>query len=76
MNEKDNETSHSSWEESENLESGPIPEKEEDFPEEETLTSSDEKPEEDIEVSPESPEEEKPVAAFDEESEEEPEEEA
>lgn len=71
MNEKDNETSQDSGEEPGNLESGPIPEKEEDFLEAETVAASDKEPEEEVEVEPETPEEEEPVVAFDEEPEEE-----
>jgi hypothetical protein len=61
MNEKDNDTSHASGGEPENLGSGQIPEKEENLPEEETVTTPDEEPEEEIEVSPETPGEEESV---------------
>jgi len=74
MNEKDNETSQDSGVEPEKLGSGPIPEKEEDLPEEEpvvasdeeSITTSDKEPEEDIEVSPETPLEEELVESSDE----------
>ena len=69
MNEKDNETSQASGGETEKLGSGPIPEKEADLPEEETVTTPNEKPDEEIEVSPETPEdEEEPITTFEEES--------
>ena len=68
MNEKDNETSQASGEEPENFGSGPIPEKEDDFPEEETATTPNEKPEEEIEVSSETPEEEETITTSDEET--------
>ncbi|KAF5422200.1 MAG: hypothetical protein C5S44_05135 [Candidatus Methanocomedens sp.] len=76
MNEKDNETSRAFGEEPENVGSGPIPEKEEDLPEEEpvvasdeeTVAVSDEEPEEEVGVEPETSVEEEPVATSDEET--------
>ncbi|MBA1341436.1 MAG: hypothetical protein C5S40_04785 [ANME-2 cluster archaeon] len=68
MNEKDNETSQASGEETVKLGSGPIPEKESDLPEDKTVTTPNEKPEEDIEVSPKTPEEEEPITTSEEES--------
>jgi hypothetical protein len=76
MNEKDNETSRASGEETENLGSGPIPEKEGDLPEgetvvaydEESVEASDKEPEKEVEVEPETSGDEEPVVAYDEES--------
>jgi len=76
MNEKDNETSRAFGEEPENVGFGPIPEKEEDLPEEEPVVASDEEtvavsdkePEEEVELEPETSGEEEPVATSDEET--------
>ena len=76
MNEKDNETSQDSGEEPEKPGSKPIPENEEDLPEEETVVVSDEEsvaafdkePEEEVEVEPETSGEEELFATSEEES--------
>ena len=68
MNEKDNETSQASGEETEKFGSGPIPEKDADLPEDETVKTPNEKTEEEIEVSPKTPEEEETIPTSEEES--------
>jgi hypothetical protein len=61
MNEKDNETLQAPGEEQQKPGSGQIPDKEEDFPEEETVLASDNEPEEKVEEEPETSGEEEPV---------------